>query len=227
MIVLFDIDGTLISTGGAGRRAYNAAFAEEFGRDHELLDFSFSGMTDPLLIRRGLEAAGRDVTPDVVDAMIERYLDHLPRTLAAVSSYTVHPGVEDLVPTAAARSELAVGLGTGNVRRAARLKLEPADINDHFAFGGFGSDAEDRADILRAGAERGAAHLGCDLSATEIIIVGDTPRDIDAARRIDATCIAVDTGSTDTAAIRQADPDLFVPDLRDPRLREALLPDRD
>jgi phosphoglycolate phosphatase-like HAD superfamily hydrolase len=222
MVILFDIDGTLISTGGAGRRAYEAAFAQEFGEDHGLLEFSFSGMTDPLLIRRGLEAAEREVTPAIVDAMVERYLEHLPATLQTVSTYTVYPGVDDIVPALADRPDLALGLGTGNVEQGARLKLEPAGLNDYFAFGGFGSDAEDRAEILRAGAERGAAQLGCDVATTRVVVIGDTPRDIDAARRIGAQCIAVDTGSTDTDAIREAGPDLFVPDLRDGRLESAL-----
>ena len=225
MIILFDIDGTLVSTGGAGRRAYEAAFAETFGEGHGLLDFSFSGMTDPLLIRRGLEAAGREVTPVVVDRMVERYLDYLPDALDAATDYTIHPGVRDLVPTLAGRSDLALGLGTGNVERGARLKLEPAGLNEYFAFGGFGSDAEDRAEILRAGAERGADRLGRPLADCRVVIIGDTPRDIDAAHRIGAECIAVDTGTTDPDAIRHADPDLLVPTLRHPRLTDILQPD--
>ena len=224
MIILFDIDGTLVSTGGAGRHAYDAAFAETFGEGHELLDFSFSGMTDPLLIRRGLEAAEHEVTPDIVDRMVERYLDYLPDALDAATDYTVHPGVRDIVPQVASRPDLVIGLGTGNVERGARLKLEPAGLNEHFPFGGFGSDAEDRADILRAGAERGAARLERDLSDCRVVVIGDTPRDIDAAHRIGAECIAVDTGTTDPAAIRRAGPDLFVPTLRDPRLTDTLPP---
>ena len=224
-IVLFDIDGTLVSTGGAGRRAYEAAFAEEFGEEHGLLDFSFSGMTDPLLIRWGLEAAERRVTRELVQRMVERYLEHLPGELAAGSGYTVYPGVEELVPELAGRAELAVGLGTGNVERGARLKLEPAGIYDYFTFGGFGSDAEDRAEILRAGAERGAAKLGCDLASTRVVVIGDTPRDVEAAHRIDAECFAVDTGGSDTASLREAEPDLLVRDLRSSQIRDGLVSD--
>jgi phosphoglycolate phosphatase-like HAD superfamily hydrolase len=220
MIILFDIDGTLVTTGGAGRTAYERAFAEEFGEGHGLLDFSFSGMTDPLLIRQGLEAADRPVTPEIVEAMVNRYLAHLPEALEAAPSYVVHPGVEALVPRLAGRTDLAVGLGTGNVEQGARLKLEPAGLNEHFDFGGFGSDAEDRAELLRAGAERGAARLGRPLADCRVIVIGDTTRDIEAARRIGAECIAVDTGGADTEAIRRADPDLFVTDLRDDRVRD-------
>lgn len=222
MIVLFDVDGTLVSTGGAGRYAYEAAFAAEFGEDHSLLDFSFSGLTDPLLVRRGLETAGEEVDGARVDAIFERYLDHLPGALDASSEYVVHPGVRELVSELVERSGVAVGLGTGNIEPGARLKLEPAALNEHFAFGGFGSDAEARAEVLRAGVERGARRLDQNPSNTRVVIVGDTPRDVRAARAIDAECLAVDTGSTDESEIREANPDHFVEDLRDPSVRDFL-----
>jgi phosphoglycolate phosphatase-like HAD superfamily hydrolase len=222
MIVLFDIDGTLVSTGGAGRDAYEAAFADEFGEDHGLLEFSFSGMTDPLIIRRGLDAAGREVTSGLVDAIVERYVENLGQAIEASTGYTVYPGVDELVSTLLARDGVAVGLGTGNIERGARMKLRPAGLSEHFAFGGFGSDATERADLLRAGAGRGAERLGRPLEQTRVVVIGDTPRDVRAAHKIGAECLAVDTGSTDTDAIRESDPDLLVPDLRAPALREAL-----
>ena len=224
-VLLFDIDGTLVSTGGAGRLAYERAFAAEFGPDHGLLDFSFSGMTDPLLIRRGLEAAEREVTPEAVEEMIERYLEHLPSTIEEASEYVVHPGASSLVAEMAGESGYAVGLGTGNVESGARLKLEPAGLNDHFGFGGFGSDAEDRAELLHVGACRGAHRLGRSVEVCRVVVIGDTERDIDAAREIGAETVAVDTGTTDSNTIRRAGPDLFVDDLRSRQLHRFLLGD--
>lgn len=226
MIILFDVDGTLVSTGGAGRRAYDAAFAEEFGEDHGLLDFSFSGLTDRILVRRGLEAAGRDGAEEaIVEAMesiFERYLSRLPEVIASSSDYRIHPGVEGFVEEAAAERDWAIGLGTGNLEPGARLKLEPAGLNDYFAFGGFGSDAEARADVLRAGIERGAERIGTAPGDTRVVVIGDTPRDVRAAREVDAECLAVNTGSSAESAIREAGPDHFIEDLRDPSAREFL-----
>lgn len=216
MIVLFDVDGTLVSTGGAGREAYEAAFAERFGVGHNLLDFSFSGLTDPIIIRRGIEAAGRDVEPTLVDDLIERYLSHLPERVDSATDYTVHPGAPELLAELSDRSGVAVGLGTGNLEQGARLKLEPAELNEHVEFGGFGSDAEERAELLRTGADRGAERLGCAPSEVRVVVIGDTARDIRAAREVGAEVLAVNTGSYDAEAIREADPNRFVEDLADP-----------
>lgn len=231
MIILFDVDGTLVSTGGAGRRAYEAAFAEEFGEDHGLLDFSFSGLTDRILVRRGLEAAGRggaeqegveEAIEEAMESIFERYLSHLREVITSSSDYRVHPGVEGFVEEAAADRDWAVGLGTGNLEPGARLKLEPAGLNDYFAFGGFGSDAEARPDVLRAGIERGAERIGTAPGDRRVVVIGDTPRDVRAAREVDAECLAVNTGSSAESAIREAGPDQFVEDLRDPSAREFL-----
>lgn len=222
MIVLFDVDGTLVTTGGAGREAYEAAFAERFGVGHDLLEFSFSGLTDPIIIRRGIEAAGRDVEPKLVDDLIERYLSHLPERIESAADYTVHPGAPELLAELTGRAGVAVGLGTGNIERGARLKLEPAGLNDHAEFGGFGSDAEERADLLRAGVERGGARLGRDPSEVRVVVIGDTARDIRAARDLGADVLAVNTGSYDETQLRDADPDCFVEDLTHPTARTFL-----
>jgi len=222
MIVLFDVDGTLVSTGGAGREAYQMAFAERFGVGHDLLDFSFSGLTDRLIIRRGIEAAGREVEAPLVDDLIERYLSHLSECIERAENYTIHPGAVEMVEEIGERDGVAAGLGTGNLEHGARLKLEPAGLNEHFEFGGFGSDAEQRAEVLRAGIERGAERLGRPAESVRRVVVGDTARDIRAAREAGADVLVVDTGNYDEEAIRRAEPDRFVEDLTDPAVREFL-----
>lgn len=222
-ILLFDVDGTLITTNGAGRTAFDAAFRDEFGPDHGLLDFSFAGMTDPLIVRRGLEAAGRPVTPETTRQMVDAYLSRLADTLESTAGYRVHPGVPDLLGKLEGNSRLAVGLGTGNHERGARIKLEPGGLNDHFAFGGFGSDAEDRAELLAVGARRGAAAVGRDVDDCRVVVIGDTPRDIDAAHAIGARSIAVATGSGyDADELEQAGPDVLLENLADARVLEVL-----
>lgn len=223
-LYLFDVDGTLVTTDGAGRRAYEDAFASEFGAADGLLDFSFAGLTDPILVRRGLEAAGREPTSEALESMFHAYLERLSAELDRVDSYRVHPGVYDILDHLEGRKRIGLGLGTGNLERGARLKLEPADLNDYFTFGGFGSDAESRADLLRAGARRGAAQLEVNPDACRIVVIGDTTRDIDAARAIGAECVAVNTGGASRQQLADADPDLLVETLESEEVASYLAP---
>jgi phosphoglycolate phosphatase len=200
-VLLFDIDGTLVTTGGAGRRAIEVAFERRHGR-RDACPFSLAGMTDRAILRQGLEAIGIAPTAEAIDAMIEAYLAALPIEVAAVGPerYRVHAGVTEAIAAARAAG-LGVGLGTGNLREAARIKLERVDLFRHFEFGGFGSDAEDRVRLVRCGAERGAAHLGVPLSDCRVVVIGDTPKDAMAARGIGAECVCVGTGNFPAAEL--------------------------
>lgn len=193
-VLLFDVDGTLVTTGGAGRRAIELAFERVHGRG-DACAFSLAGMTDRLIIRQGLCAIGIDPTDQAIDHVAEEYVGVLPAAVAAVDPgrYRVYPGVERAIAAAKATG-FAVGLGTGNLREAARIKLERVDLYRHFDFGGFGSDAEDRVELVRCGAERGAAHLGRPLGDCRVVVIGDTPKDVAAARGIGADSVAVATG---------------------------------
>ncbi|AKU98210.1 Hydrolase, haloacid dehalogenase-like family [Labilithrix luteola] len=198
-VLLFDIDGTLILTGGAGRRAMTAAFADVHRNGEACSHFSFAGMTDRAIVREGLRvihAANGGGTPDEagIDAVLEAYLKRLADEVARAGSYRVLPGVEVLLQSLRGEPGLAIGLGTGNVRRGAMTKLARGSLDVHFAFGGFGCDAEDRAELLRAGAHRGAAALGVRIEECRVVIIGDTPKDVAAALAIDAVCIGVGTG---------------------------------
>src|SRR6185312_16357516 len=153
-ILLFDIDGTLLDTGGAGRRSMERAFADRHARRDACAGISFGGMTDRAIARAGLAAIGVEPTPAAIDDLIAAYLAVLAEELAA-SSAVVHAGIEPALDAAAAAGA-AVGLGTGNVRAGARLKLARVGLHERFAFGGFGCDDEARDALLRVGAERGA-----------------------------------------------------------------------
>jgi phosphoglycolate phosphatase-like HAD superfamily hydrolase len=193
-VVLFDLDGTLVSTGGAGRRAMDAAFRECTGAHEVFAGFQFGGMTDLGIVRAGLERAGRPFEPAMIDAIFEAYLGVLPDEIARSSGYRVLPGIVGALESVALRSGFALGLGTGNVEPGARIKLSRGALDRYFAFGGFGSDAEDRAELLRAGVARGAAALGEPPERCRVVIVGDTPKDVAAALALGAECVTVATG---------------------------------
>lgn len=220
-MVLFDVDGTLITCGGAGREAMEAAFREVCGRD-DVCGFSFGGLTDRLIARRGLSAAGREVDDAAIDALLERYLAHLAGALERSERYAVFAGVVELLDALEGREGFAVGLGTGNVEAGARAKLRRGGIDDRFSFGGFGCDHEERARLIAAGAARGAARLDRPVEACRVIVVGDTPRDVEAALAIGAECVGVATGGCDARSIRDAGATWVLDDLTQPEIHEAL-----
>ncbi|MBM4342686.1 MAG: haloacid dehalogenase-like hydrolase [Deltaproteobacteria bacterium] len=214
-IVLFDVDGTLVQTGGAGRRAMEHGFAQVTGRPDACTGFSLAGMTDRAIARAGLRAVGTADTEAAIDAVLAAYLGALDRELAGADGYRVLDGVVELLAALAGRPDLAVGLGTGNLRDGARLKLARGNLWRCFGFGGFGCDAEDRVALVRAGAERGAQALGAPLDHCAVWVVGDTARDVNAAHGNGFFCLAVASGGADLAALRQCGPRAAVATLAD------------
>lgn len=226
-IVLFDLDGTLVLTGGAGRRAMRRAFDAVCGRGDALDGVDFRGMTDRAIFRVGLGAAGYPTGDDVSEALRARYLAFLAEEVPRSPRYTVLPGVERIVAAlhpAHTNRQLALGLGTGNFQDGARIKLRRAGLDVFFAFGGFGCDGEDRTAVIDAGVVRGAKHLGREPRGCAVWIVGDTPRDVHAAHAVGGVCLAVGTGGYSEQALRDAGAEHFVPDLRDQRALDLLAP---
>jgi phosphoglycolate phosphatase-like HAD superfamily hydrolase len=220
--LLFDVDGTLLSAAGAGRRALERAFAAHCGTPEPLRDIQFNGMTDPGIVRAGMERLGRDADAALIAAILDDYLALLPDELAATAGPQVYPGVATLLETLVAEAHLAVGLGTGNVQGGARLKLAAAGLEGYFGFGGFGSDHEDRAELLRIGAARGAARLGAAPADCRVLVIGDTPRDVAAARAIGAATLAVTTGGFSAETLRGAGATWTVADLTDAAVGDIL-----
>lgn len=201
-ILLFDIDGTLVTTGGVGHRALERAFEQVYGRSDAFAHTRFDGMTDRAIVRRGLEAIGRTPTEAAIDAALPVYLEVLAEEVARADPrrYRVHPGMTEAVDAALQRG-MAVGLGTGNIKEGARLKLARVGLYERFAFGGFGCDHEDRTELVRRGALRGAQALGLPLEQCRVVVIGDTPKDVTAAMGIGAECIGVGTGSFSPAQL--------------------------
>ncbi|MEM9194715.1 MAG: HAD family hydrolase [Myxococcota bacterium] len=221
-VVLFDIDGTLVSTGGAGRRAMELAFEEIAGSAAPLRTMSFGGMTDFAIVGTALRSLDQPADEDAIGAVLDRYIAHLPRELDKTTNYVIHSGVQELLAWLGPQSEMAIGLGTGNIERGARLKLGVGGLNDHFSFGGFGSDAEARAELIRRGAERGATALQVRLEDCRVVVIGDTVRDVTAAHAIGATCVAVGTGGVALHELEEAGARWVVEDLTDPSIRHEV-----
>jgi phosphoglycolate phosphatase len=219
MLFLFDIDGTLVSGDGAGRRAFDRACLEILGVAGALGSgdgaIKLDGMTDPLILAHVFERHfQRSGSADECQAVLDRYIAHLPGELRASKKYWVHEGVHEALDLLHRRGA-AIGLATGNLREGARLKLEHAQLWHRFAFGGFASDAADRAELVAIGIARGRAHHGKPVSDDQVWVIGDTPRDVHAAHKAGARCVGVATGSYDVAALRESGADVAVPTLHD------------
>jgi len=208
-ILLLDLDGTLVDTGGAGRRALVDAFAQVEGAPDPYAGFPFSGLTDPVIVGEGLRRAGIAVTPERIARILEVYVARLAHHVQRTPRYRVLPGARALVERALALGD-AVGLSTGNVEAGARLKLAPAQLFARLAFGGFGSDSADRAELTQHGADRGRARLGVEVPRQDVWVVGDSPYDVRAGRAIGARTIAVLTGWSSREELEGESPDLLV-----------------
>lgn len=225
-VFLFDIDGTLVLTGGAGRRAMVRAFTTVHRRADIFDGLSFAGMTDRAIVRHGLRAVGEGLDhDDGIDRILEAYLTHLETELASADDYRVLPGVKAVLDVLATKPNVAVGLGTGNIRQGAYAKLRRGELAGAFPFGGFGCDAEDRVQLLRRGAERGAEQLGAKLEECRVVVIGDTPKDVAAAQGLGAVCIGVGTGGFTPDTLRACGAPHAFDTLEEAGVAAALLPD--
>ena len=224
-VFLFDIDGTLVDTGGAGRRAMVTAFSTLYGHPDPFEGLAFGGMTDKAIARHGITTSGADCTDAEIDRALAAYVAHLDEEVAKTDRYRVLPGVHDVIAWLVSFEEapFALGLGTGNVKRGAMTKLERGGLHVHFPFGGFGCDAEDRGELLAHGARRGAAQLGLPLHACRVVVIGDTPRDVAAAYAIGGECLGVATGGVPSSTLRDAKAHHVVETLEDPSARTFLV----
>jgi len=215
-ILLFDIDGTLVSTGGAGAVAWKRAFDELHGIPADIGQYTDAGMTDPDVGAKTFEAVmHREPTAHELALLVQRRLEHLPEAIAESEGYRVLPGVSERLRQLSRDGHL-LGLITGNGDGAAHIKLARGDLNRWFTFGAYASAGVDRAGIVRRAVERGEAMLGENVPNTEIYVVGDTPLDIQAAHAVGCTAIAVATGRFDAAALREAGADHVVQTLEEP-----------
>jgi phosphoglycolate phosphatase-like HAD superfamily hydrolase len=210
-LVLFDIDGTLLGTDGAGRRAIHRALLDETGTAGPIEQYRFDGKTDPQIIGELLALAGHAGARDraCIDAVCRRYVEHLRAELdKPTQATTLMPGTRALLGALEAHEAAGralVGLLTGNLASGAALKLRSAGLDPgRFRVGAYGSDSARRADLPAVAAERAAALTGRAVRGSDVIVLGDTPDDVACGRPIGARCVAVATGFYDVAALRAA-----------------------
>jgi len=215
IICLFDIDGTLLSSGGAGKSAMEAALASEFGVPASSDGVPYSGRTDRAIARDLFRLHQIDDSFHNWQRFLAAYLRLLPNCLVA-STGRVMPGIVPLLESLTPRSDVAVGLLTGNVRAGARLKLNHYDIFHHFQFGGFGDKYFERDEVAQEALTEAQIHLERSVDAHRIWVIGDTPLDVRCARSIGARALAVATGLHGLDELAESQPDLLLADLSDP-----------
>ena len=220
-ILLFDVDGTLVDTAGSGRYAFQAAFLDTFGVDAVMKaerTVRFAGMTDPLIIDALADAGGiaRDELESKNGSLLDSFYHHLQvETDRLKDESRLLPGVHPLLERLAAMDRVFTGLITGNLERGARIKLEPFDLNRFFPTGGFGSDHSERSQVARIAAEKMNRHHGIDISASKVVVVGDTEHDVTCARANGFRSVAVQHKWVSKDRLMAANPDAYLPDLTD------------
>ncbi|HUP61254.1 MAG TPA: HAD hydrolase-like protein [Thermoanaerobaculia bacterium] len=202
-LVLFDIDGTLITDRGAARDAFADALSEVYAYDGDLSRYDFSGRTDPQIARTVLGDAG--IEPDDLSALWDVYLAALARN-ATRERVRALPGIRALVDALEAHAELILGLLTGNIEPGARLKLGGAELNAYFPFGAFGSDSADRNELPPIAVQRASALHGHRFEGRDVVIIGDSIFDIRCGVPYDATTIAIASGKTAAETLRAENP---------------------
>jgi phosphoglycolate phosphatase-like HAD superfamily hydrolase len=212
LLLLWDIDGTLITSGNAGLHALESALRAGFGIEGSLDDIEFAGRTDPWIMRAIFRKFGVPPSPGNFARLFEGYVAALPRQLHNPHA-RVLPGVREILRAAADHGAIAQGLLTGNMRRGAQVKLSHHGLWDHFDFGAFGDDSELRNELGPHALRRAGERHGVQFSAANVWVIGDTPHDIACGRAIGARTLAVATGGCSLAQLRDHAPTAVLPDL--------------
>jgi len=216
-LFLFDVDGTLVTARGAGRRALGRALAAVYGTAGPIDRYDVRGKTDPRIVFDLMRAAGlRDADVAArLDECFDVYVQELSALIADGHPLEVLPGVTGVVEALAARRDAVLGLLTGNIERGARAKLSPAGLWPRFRVGAFGSDDADRRRLPAVACARARALTGHDFPFERVTIIGDTPLDVDCARACGARAVVVATGQHGATELGACGPDLLFPDLGD------------
>jgi phosphoglycolate phosphatase len=218
-LVLFDIDGTLVLTGGAGLRAMNRALKNVFGHDDGLAGIPLAGRTDWAILSDGVARVGKPLDSDLFETLRRAYLENLAIEIEAPGRgpKAVMPGIRALLDDLRGREDVFVGLLTGNFEEGARIKLGHFDLWKYFACGAYGGDASDRNALVPFAVQRARACGLPEIAPQDVIVVGDTPHDVSCAEAAGAIAVAVATGGHTVEQLRATGADLVVPDFSDPR----------
>jgi len=216
-LVLFDIDGTLLTSAGVASRIFGEVLAEASGRPVPTADYSMAGKTDRQIVRDLLARAsfGSERIDGLVDQVLDLYLERLPGMLAASSGASLFPGVHALLTRLDAMPQVLLGLLTGNLERGAAIKLERLGVRQFFRLGAYGSDAEDRRALVAIAVRRAETLSGVRFADRRVVVVGDTPLDIDCGRAAGAFTVAVATGPYRIEELASHEPDALFADFSD------------
>jgi len=215
VVVLFDVDETLVHTGGSGARSWKVAFDKIYGIPADIGEHTSAGETDPEVARETFKAVvKRDPSDDELDRIYAQYLLNLSEDIVVSEGYRMLPGADQCLARLVEAGVL-LGLVSGAMEGAARTKLIPANLNRYFLFGAYGSDSPDRAELTGLAIEK-ATRLHAQLTPDQVFVVGDTPRDIDATRKAGAVSVGVGTGKYSVAELSEAGADHVLSSLADP-----------
>ncbi|HEY6065181.1 MAG TPA: HAD hydrolase-like protein [Thermoanaerobaculia bacterium] len=223
-LVLFDVDGTLLSAGRAARESILAALSSVLGWEGSADGNDFSGKTDPQILRELVaDAVGATRFETTLPDVLDRYVEELGRRLRP-EAVVPKPGIPRLLERLAREPRVTLGLLTGNIERGARMKLEPPGFNRYFPFGAFGDDSADRYRLPAVAAARARERTGREFSGGSVVIVGDSIHDVLCGRSLGARAIAVATGPTTAERLAAERPDALFSDFGDvERAAEAIL----
>jgi phosphoglycolate phosphatase-like HAD superfamily hydrolase len=213
-LVLFDIDGTLLASGGAGEKALRLAVEDRFGEKDGLSGIEIAGRTDSGIARQIFARHGLETTPEALHDFLEIYLGRLAEMLPRTQG-TLLPGIVPLLEALRAREDVLLGLLTGNLERGAELKLTQYGVWHYFKFGAYADDHHDRNELGRFAAERALAKHGLAIPGEQTFVLGDTPHDIACGRVIGAKTVAVATGGYARAQLAEYQPDFLFDDFSD------------
>jgi phosphoglycolate phosphatase-like HAD superfamily hydrolase len=213
-LILWDIDCTLIDSGGAGERALRLALKYEFGLDDSLAWLEYFGRTDVWIARAILQKHYGAATPESIRRFLDAYLAALVKEMRNPHA-RILPGVSAIVAEIARRSDITQGLLTGNLQQGAEIKLRHFDLWTSFPFGAFADDAEQRDELGPHALRRATAFHGHDFAPERVFVIGDTPHDIACGKAIGAQTIAVATGRFSGEQLRAKTPSIFFENLAD------------
>lgn len=213
-LILFDIDGTLIDSGGAGSRSLDLAFKKIFGVDHAFRGIEMAGKTDPQILKEALLLHGIDFSDSEMPAFFEAYTGFLKDCVNNTAGH-VKPGIGKVLTCLAKQKGLVSGLLTGNIEEGARIKLEQYGLYSCFSTGAFGSDSEDRNELLPMVISKFLRENAVRVDYRDCVVIGDTPRDIDCAKPYGALAVGVATGPYTVEALSDAGADAVFADLSD------------
>ena len=218
--MLFDVDLTLVNTGGAGLRALDSAFEEMFDIPKVTEGVAPHGKTDPAIIREIFANTDLSLKVDssedeglpgsLLDKVLKRYIFYLEREVAVSERYLVLPGITEILGELDGRSDTLMGLATGNIEIGARIKLERGALNPFFPFGGFGSDSEDRVELVQKAGKLAEELHGSPISPEDTFVIGDTPLDVSAGKAAGFQTVAVATGRSGVDSLKATNADLVI-----------------